>query len=651
MDTFFEMMDGVLIKDGSEKAFFHQLFYRPALDAEVDAMHRQSVYKHNMVGTKGMHAKIEKAWRDTDRFKDSGLAPLDPDEKLSVGQVMMLAMHLGNAHNRAAVLSSYNLTEDTVRQYVSRLTKDELDIVNHWWEVLDEMFPDFAKVYEDVNGVKVLKVKSEPFTITLSDGTEVKMRGGYMPLHDRGTLEVEDKEAHEANLNEMFGFEGIHNIGGNPNISAGEMRTKWNPERKVSLNSNVLNRHIYAVTRFTAFAKHVQLLAKAFREGSKLSNYIRDRYGKEMLREVREWVKHLARPSGVYQTNFDRGMQQLASNFSTVAMTTRPIWSSALNFAQGVPAAIIEVGPTHFANGLKMSLDVKNREFAIQSSPFIQSQIQLLDSNAHFEIVPTEQSSKLTAKTQRAMNNAAWMFQKMSDLGVIIPAFLGAYEKSLAMHGDIAKAISDANLTINRITPRLTPTTSSSWSRQKGILRMFVALTSWSTLMMNRQLSHLRNGTNSQRIQYLFAITIGAAMIREALLWLCDDEEEREIQWGRVTSDIASSSVLGLPMVGWLVQGAARKYAGVQTFTPGGIDTVVNTLTNAVVAPKVMITALSEDDDEKRNESLTSIAKAVGLVTGIPVPQLLSAYVDAWKDYDEEDVSLIGAIVGKADVK
>lgn len=207
--------------------------------------------------------------------------------KIDRAWMWMLALNTGNRSNLDRLLGGYGWDEQAVRDFLSNnMTEEEWDFVESVWELMDkELYPQVAKQYESVNGIRPKKIEALPWT--LPSGRVI--RGGYFPArYDPVASRLGQSQREEA-LSTLYNQKA-----GQYSISKGFTKERAKTyEDVISLQWNEVPRHVAQVIHYIAFDGFMR---DAGRVMAGLQGTVGERLGDKYYPQLEQWLRVVASP-------------------------------------------------------------------------------------------------------------------------------------------------------------------------------------------------------------------------------------------------------------------------------------------------------------------------------------------------------------------
>jgi hypothetical protein len=265
----------------------------------------------------------------------------------TVEEVFMMLVNMGNDGNKSRLLLGENWEESDVLAAISQvLTKEEVEAAQQIWDLFEEFWPRIDQLERDVYGVSPVKVQRVPLTITLADGTQVNLQGGYTPI-------VYDSEATDTQR-DMDAADAAKSDLGYVNTSATTKRTHAMRRGNVgtgdplSLFTDGMFRGFRDIIHDLHWRPWLIDVRTVFSRGVRQA--ITDTYGSDTTKEIERWIKGIANANRTQSTNEDGWAAYVARNvsFSRLAGSA----ASAIIQLTGILTIPLKVGPVAFAKGI-----------------------------------------------------------------------------------------------------------------------------------------------------------------------------------------------------------------------------------------------------------------------------------------------------------
>lgn len=190
---------------------------------------------------------------------------VDNENPITKQQLMAMALNLGNETNRDRLFDTvpvgfypeFNWSRDNRTEgeaiilsiLEEHLTEKDWNTIQNIWDGINSYWADIAKLHREITGFEPVKVEALPFEITLADGKRKAMKGGYYPLvgDPRYNEQIAVRELTGQPLYEE------NNPAHKAMTRTGHTKTRTNAKYAVSLNLDIINRHLNDVIHDLAF--------------------------------------------------------------------------------------------------------------------------------------------------------------------------------------------------------------------------------------------------------------------------------------------------------------------------------------------------------------------------------------------------------------
>lgn len=336
-------------------------------------------------------------------------------------QRIMFGMNWGNEGNRQRLLDggitgkrALSITE--AQAILDTLTKEEWDFIQGTWDHIATYKDQIAALERKLTGIEPEWI--EPAEIKTKYGT---YRGGYFPA--KYDVELSSRsESLEAAVDLRMGMKGAFNTAATRNGYT-KQRSEAVMNRPLLLSYNVIANHISEVTHRLAWQPW---LIDANRILKALDAPIREHYGAEVLRELRNTVIDIAAGDIGARTPMERAINHLRTGSTIVGMGWR--FSTAFLQPSGLAQSWARIGGRWVAKGIAESLKNPNKagEFVNVRSSLMKNRDITMNREVREVLDRIRTTESVNAVTGSYFSLIAKM-QRMVD----IPTWMGAYEKAL----------------------------------------------------------------------------------------------------------------------------------------------------------------------------------------------------------------------------
>jgi hypothetical protein len=578
-------------------------------------------------------------------------------ESLSKGDVLSLALHMGNEGNKSAVFNGIRIDdrvaypEDQVMAALAKLDSNDWAFVQAVWDYLDSYWPALSAMERERRGIAPEKVEHVPFTVEASDGVTVNMKGGYMPL----AYNYEHSERHEERIFEDH-YKNMSNssyLAASTRAGATHNRVK-NHNMVVQLGLFQIEKHLKEITRDIAIGDEVNfannlLQDKGYRKAMKKTGNALS------LRELELWLTDAAVGELPANNMIERRMAWVRVGF-TISKLAFNVYTTVLQLT-GIFQSMVSLGSQAMAMGAGRMLrnPVTAWTQARDASPFLRARygwnLQAFDKDIHDAAgMLSEYGTGLPTTRRRVRSTSARLFflpiAKMQQVVDVI-TWWGAIWKGqnkLGLGEDEAVHYADAQVELGQTSGFFSDRsgiergTLSRTTRQSQFIRLWTTLISYmqrkgnlaymKTQELKEDMSIINATLYAVDMLLLFtAEGIASAMLYNRWDWEEDDPEEIAIAAAKATLE---SIAAGIPFV--------REY---QSAIYGSGNTPLGGLGNDLVT--LYIQAMQGEMDPALREAFV---KSFGTIFHLPASQtnrMLEALID------EDDPEILEYFTGTRD--
>ena len=354
---------------------------------------------------------------------------------------LSIALNWGNEQNQQRVMDGDGWNYQQAQAIIKTLSPVELQFVNDVWSYIDSFWPEIKAKQERVTGVVEEKVEAVPFDQVASDGTVVKMRGGYYPIKydsDR-SMKAEKNEAVERAAEIMRGAVA------RPTTRRGHTKArveevKGRPIRK---DLAAITQHINQVVHDLAWHEWV-IDANRLLNDRRINSAVREHYGNDAARTMREAADAIAVGDAIHQHAADRILLMLRSN------VTRSIMGASLTTALlqpfGLTQSMARIGVVPVLRGAgRWAGDAARMKSTLGWIQDKSDFMRLRNKTFNRELREISQRVEGKSKTMQVVDASLFMLMQKLQMVADVPTWVGAYEKALAGGTDESTAIALAD--------------------------------------------------------------------------------------------------------------------------------------------------------------------------------------------------------------
>lgn len=549
---------------------------------------------------------------------------------------LAVALNMGNETNRARVMAGENWSAAQVGAILKTLTATEWRTVQSLWAYLDSYWPAIVAKEMRVTGTAPERVQPAPFAIRSADGVEMQLSGGYYPI----SFDVLRDDVAQSHDQAAAAKEMLQAAYTRSTTRRGHTKKRVEKvQRAMDLSMQPLFKHL---TQVTHDLTHHEWLIDATRllRDERISSAIREHYGAEVLKAMRDTVRDVAVGDVPSAGAAEHMVARLRRNTTAAVLG----WSMTTSLLQpfGLAQSIVRIGPQWVFKGMARwggdAARMRNSMRWIgEKSSFmkLRGRTMLREMNEVSARIVGGQSAKA-----QAWEAAKFVFMQKMQLVADVPTWIGAYEKALAEGRAEAEAVALADQAV--IDSQGSGMTKDQAGVQRGgemakALSMFYSYfsTTWNLLAEEHAKLDGRSALSlakySANVALLVVIpAIGPAMLTEALKggddW--DDPEKMARKLFEWQASYLLGLLVGIRELGALAQGF--DYRGPAAFRP------VVDLGNLVAQIR---------QGEVDGPAIRAAISTLGSVFGIPSTQI-NRSIRGWEAFMEGDAPASAVLFG-----
>ncbi|CAH0496607.1 acetyltransferase [Novosphingobium sp. CECT 9465] len=429
METVFHRLDG------SRHGAFNRVVFQPLAKAQADEHKQMREVLDELDGHLGkVPPKILATWNDpltvASLFDPRTREPMQGPRS----RLISMALNMGNEGNASKLAGGYGWREaEVMRVLDAELQSEEWRYVQAVWDTIGKFWPRIVELEKRVNGIEPDAVR--PRVLTTSAGV---LRGGYFPVV------YDPARSRTANEHAAKGEGKLYENGyTRPSTSRGFTKERTEVQRPVLLSLDVINRHVAEVVHDLTHREAV-MQAWRFLGDKRLMDAVDETMGPDVSGLFRPWLQFIAN-----EWVYDRaGMSKLESfmraarrNTTFVGMAYRI--GTMISQLGGYAMSVERVGPKWFAAGMNATLrhPRETSAFALERSLELQSRFDTLDRDIRENVRRFAGKTDLASMVQRYAFSGISMFDRI----VVIPTWIGAYNKAIAAGMEQDQAVHEAD--------------------------------------------------------------------------------------------------------------------------------------------------------------------------------------------------------------
>jgi hypothetical protein len=637
METVFDWLD-----QGNPEGVFNRIVFRPIAEAQH---HEQAKLKDYVLKVQGLTKALPKAmvkrWRD--KFTDPRLVNRTTGNPyvFTRDQLVSMALNMGNASNRAKLAGGYGWNEQAVMDVLNdNLSMDEWAYVQSIWDTIESLWPEIEAMEKRLNGVAPEKIEATPFWA--GPVAEARpLRGGYFPVV------YDPAKSIEADVNAAKSSDLFENIYTRANTSRGFTKERTNVERPIWLNLGVIDRHLGEVIHDLTHREAI-MQADKFLSDKRIMQAVDETLGPEVRRQFRPWLQHIANEWAYDRAGLagaEKFLRALRRNTTFVGMGFRA--STVMMQLAGFSDSTGTIGEKAMLHGLTVfSKNPKAAiDFVLERSGEVRSRMNTLDRDIRDTARRHAGQKGILSEAQRfGYIGIGW-----ADRLVVVPTWIGAYDKALKSGADEADAIYAADKAVRVAQGSGAAKDLAAVQRGRGasgeafkLLTMFYSYASGyyqrlRTLGRDVRRANISDIPNLMARSFWLVIVPALAAAVLAGRWPDEEDDEGWAEWA--FKEIAISMVNPIPFLRDAAPVAISRFSDEPTFgysfspTARAFETGINVVGD--------LGNVIEGEDTKR--ATRNFLEAAGYVTGaVPGQVATSAQFIVDIGYGEQDPQTMG---------
>lgn len=374
------------------------------------------------------------------------------DAYLTQEQVRAIALNAGNKENLQRLIDGSQSapwsggktwTKEQIFSLIGEaLSAEELASVQKVWDVFNELWPQIAEKERRVYGRVPVRVEPQALTVTLADGQEVTLKGGYYPIQydKKASFQAQDQDDIQAAKELM---DGAHS---SRTARRGflEKRLAHVYDRPLTLTMRAAFEGLDAEIHELCWQEWLADTNKIFRQ-KKLRETIRDYWGVEAEGAIRKWIEDIATGTSAQKSNWDEIAALLRANVSLVGIGFNVV--TALIQPIGMLQTVTILGPQWSAKGIgefMLNPYGKWKEVCGKSQAMADRSRTRFRELTEIQALVNGTNGTLKDKFMRSAYMPIVFMQALVD----VPTWLGAYNKALAEGNTEARAVAIADRTV-----------------------------------------------------------------------------------------------------------------------------------------------------------------------------------------------------------
>lgn len=513
-----------------------QHLFKPFADAES----QENLYRREVVSKlKDIFSVYPRNERATWFWKKISVPGINAS--FTKANLLAVALNWGNVYNRDALMKGYGWNETQVQQLLDQLDKRDWDTVQSIWNLLNEYWPEIAKLESELNGLPPEKVEATPVQTRFGE-----YEGGYYPIVFDSRLSWRQAvlEARQ-NVRDVFGGGWVRAM-----TKHGHTKERTDTGGKpLLLELSGLTNHL---TNVIHDLTHRRAVLDVYRltQRKEVRHAIEQSVGREMYKQIHPWLVNIAADKSEFSNPIESLLSRARMGATVVSMGWK--MTTALVQFMGYTNSVNELGLKYSALGLddvyRKPWEIKdNWEFITSRSPFMLDRMTSYDRDVRDTLrrlnVAGVKAGPLSAVGiyTSGLQESWFILTGLMDMAVAMPTWLGAYRK--AMDGEaegIASGDENAAVDYADQIVRMTQGTGAAKDLaavQRGheVFRLFTMFYTFFAVLFNQ---FMKAGQQFQRtknvprlVASLFLLWFIPAALSDVLVGRGPDDPDEDDAW------------------------------------------------------------------------------------------------------------------------
>lgn len=531
--------------------------------------------------------------------------------KLNKETAIVIALNTGNKGNMEAMLRGLQVTEGEVMKFLdTTLNKSDWKLVNNIWDTLDNLFPIMSKVYKDMTGLTLQRVKGRYYPI-IADRQYMDFREGFEDLFL------------EANRERFMAA-----------VEKGFTKTRVGGVKSIKATLRPLTQHLEDVVHMATHWKPVNEIQRLTKHDL-FKQAVNETMGKDIYKQFDPWLKNLARPNMTAYPDIlvEKTLGKARRNVTTVALGCVPKVGvkQTLSFITAIP----EIGAKN-AMASCAKFMTNPRRFLIninEASP------EMMFRQKTWQRELAEMATKYSHKGNLKGGTANWYFKfiHLFDRVTSSVVWHGAYIKGLDdMAGDANRAVNFANMIVRKTQPASAPKDLPYIMRAGEINRSITLFYSYYSVYHNQAMEIVQRGLAGNMSVPKVLSTLFFLAAAPTIAWhgagaawnVLTGRDEGEFDTWEFSKAVGVNTLAGIPLARDLASATVMGY----DYRLSPIEDIGVELADTGKA----LAKLTDEDKEFTKYDMISSFELAGYIFNLPSRQAITTVLAAQRLLDDE---------------
>ncbi len=527
---------------------------------------------------------------------------------ISKESAVVMALNSGNKGNMKAMLTGLGATEEEMTKFLNKaLFKEDWKLVNDIWDALDDTFPIIQKVYKDMTGRTLQKLKGGRYFPILADRKYMEITKGFEDLF----LDM-NPERFWAEIEKSF------------------TRARIGGVKAIRMDLRGLTQHLEDVVHMSSYWKPLNEIQRLTKH-PKFQSVVESTMGKRIYAQFDPWLKNMARP---YKTDYgdvwEMSFHKARRNVTTVALGLVP--KVGVKQTLSLVTALPEVGHRNMMASIAKLMASPFQPIGLMNSVAEASpQMMYRMKTWQREIAEMMATASFTKGSLKGgTRNMYFKFIHMFDRMTASVVWEGAYIRGLdEFKGNTHRAVDLADMVVRNTQPASAPKDLPMIMRDTEGKRLVTMFYSYYSVFHNQGAEIVRRGLAGNMSVPKVVGTLFYLAAAPAIAWklgvtawnAATGRPEEEFDMKEMAKSISINTLSGIPVVRDVISAKVMGYD--YRVTP--VADIGEELGDTAEA---VYNALFSDVAFDKNDFISS-AELAGYILNLPTRQMITTTLGA----------------------
>lgn len=389
---------------------------------------------------------------------------------------IVMAMNLGNESNQQRLLAGEGWTMAQVKPVLDTLTAADWKFVQGMWDHFESYRERVGDMEKLINGVEPEWVEARPFSVKAAGGEIIMMRGGYAPvIYDPRANGRAQSFAAEKDAKDMM---QAARVASTVSKSFTKARVEEVKGRPLMLSLDAM---IGGVQDTIHYLHWQPWIIDANRMIKALDAPLREHYGAEVVKQLREWAGDNAAGVRPARDAAERAVTNLARNVSFAGLAFNVL--SAAKQVTGYSQSVAVIGAKWMGKGVAHTLKSPRKAYleAVEKSDFMKKRA----TTRMRDLAEVNNTVQDQGKVRDFLDKGGYAMMLAMQSAVDLPTWWGGYEKAINDGKDEIDAVAMADQAVIDAQGSGLQKDLSSIERATGAIRLLTGFMSFMNTTLN----------------------------------------------------------------------------------------------------------------------------------------------------------------------